>query len=81
MPFVLIIRERGSSWAGRGPIAQIHPTEEDAYAELVDYVRENWDAKMDIDFPEDEDEAVEKYFDCVLEEYIITEAVEATSPS
>ena len=35
---------------------------------------------MDIDFPEDEDEAVEKYFDCVLEEYIITEAVEATSP-
>jgi hypothetical protein len=79
MPFVLIIQEQGSSWAGRGPIAQIHPTREDAHAELIDYVRENWDAKMDIDPPEDEDDLVEAYFDCVLEEYIISEAVETTS--
>ena len=80
MPFVLIIRERGSSWAGRDPISHIHPSREKADAELVDYVRENWDAKMDEDPPKDDDELIEKYFDCVLEEYIITEAVQSTSP-
>jgi hypothetical protein len=75
MRFVLIIRERRSSWAGRGPIAVIHPSEEAAQAELVDYVRENWDAKMDEDPPEDDDdELIEMYFDQALEEYVIAEA-------
>jgi hypothetical protein len=74
MPFVLMIRERGCSWAGRGPIAVIHSSEEEAQAQLVDYVRENWDAKMDEDPPEDEDELIEQYFDRVLEEYVISEA-------
>jgi hypothetical protein len=75
MPFVLMIRERRNSWAGRGPIAVIHPSEEAAQAELVDYVRENWDAKMDEDPPEDDDdELIEMYFDQALEEYVITEA-------
>ena len=74
MPYVLMIRERGYSWAGRGPIAIIHSSEEEAQAELVEYVRENWDAKMDEDPPEDEDELIEQYFDQVLEEYDITEA-------
>ena len=73
MPFVLMIRERGSSWAGREPIAIIHPSREEAQAELVDYVRENWDAKMDQDSPEDDDELIDQYFDQVLEEYDIAE--------
>jgi hypothetical protein len=69
-----MIRERGCSWAGRDPIAVIHATEDEAQAELIDYVRENWDVKMDEDPPEDEDDLIEQYFDQTLEEYIITEA-------
>ena len=74
MPYVLMIRERHSSWAGRRPIANIHPSEKDAQAELLDYVRENWDSKMDEDPPEDDDdELIEMYFDQALEEYVIAE--------
>ncbi len=73
MPFVLMIRERGHSWAGREPIAVVHASREEAEAELVDYVKENWDAKMNEDPPADEDELIERYFDCVLEEYDIAE--------
>jgi hypothetical protein len=69
-----MIRERHFSWGGRGPIALIFPTEEAAKAELLDYVRENWDDKMDEDPLEDEDELVEAYFDHALEEYDIAEA-------
>ena len=79
MPFVLMIRERRNSWAGRGPIARIYSSEEEAQAELVDYVRENWDAKMDEDPPEDEDELIEQYFDQVLEEYDIAATCYAAS--
>jgi hypothetical protein len=74
MPFVLMIRERGCSWAGRGPIAVIHPSEEATQADLLDYVRENWDARLGDDPPEDDDELVEQYFDWVLEEHDNTEA-------
>ena len=74
MPFVLIIRERGSSWAGRDPIATIHPSREEAEAELLAYVREMWEVMMDQVPPEDDDEIVERYFAKVLEECLITEA-------
>ena len=70
MPFVLMIRERRYSWGGRGPIARIFPSEEGAKAELLDYVRENWDGD---DPPEDDDELIEEYFDSVHEEYDIAE--------
>lgn len=73
MPFVLMIRERRGSWAGRGPIAVIHPTEEAAQADLLTYVRENWDSRFGDDLPEDDDELIEQYFDCALEEYDIAE--------
>jgi len=73
MAFVLMIRERGCSWAGRDPIAIVRPTREEAEAELLDYVKENWDAKMGDDPPEDDDEPVEQYFDRVLEEFDIAE--------
>jgi hypothetical protein len=72
MPFLLMIRERRYSWAGRDPMAVIHPTREAAQAQLLDYVRENWDDQMGDEPPEDEDELVEQYFDCVHEEYVIT---------
>jgi len=49
MPFVLMIRESRNSWAGRGPIAVIHPSEEAAQADLLNYVRENWDDRMNED--------------------------------
>ena len=74
MPFVLMIRERGNSWAGRGPIAVIHPSEEAAHADLLDYVRKNWDDEMNEDPPEDdEDELIKMYFEQALEEYDIAE--------
>jgi len=79
MPFVLMIRKRRGPWEGRGLIATIHSTEEDAQANLVDYVRENWDAKMDNDPPKTADELIEAYFDHVLEEYAISEATDTTS--
>jgi len=65
MPFVLMIRERRNSWAGRGPIAVIHTTEEAAQADLLNYVRENWEDKIGDDLPEDENELVEEDFDRV----------------
>ena len=76
----MIIRERGCSWAGRDPIAIIHSRWEEAQAELVDCVRENWDAKTDEVRPEDDDELIDQYFDKVLEEYVIAEAACAASP-
>ncbi len=60
MPFVLMIRERHNSWAGRGPIAMTFPSEEAARAELLDYVRENWDGRAGGDPPEDDDELIEE---------------------
>lgn len=74
MPFVLMIRELRGAWGDRGPITKICPTQEEAEAELLDYVRENWEENMYEDFPEDEDALVEKYFDCVPEAYDIAEA-------
>lgn len=73
MPFLLMIRERGCSWAGRGPLAETYATREEAEADLADYVRRNWDAKMSDVPPEDDDELVEQYFDWVLEAYNIAE--------
>lgn len=68
-----MIRERGYSWAGREPIAVIHDTREEAEADLVDYVRQNWNATMDEDPPEDDDDLVSQYFDHALEAYDIAE--------
>lgn len=73
MPFVLMIRERGSSWAGREPIATLHASRGEAEAELADYVRGNWEAKMSYEPPDDDYELVEQYFDKVLEAYEIAE--------
>ena len=74
MPYVLMIRERQSSRAGHGQIANTHATWEEAHAELVAYVRENWNARMDEGPPkDDEDELIVRYFEQTLEEYDIAE--------
>ncbi|MFZ0338906.1 MAG: hypothetical protein WAL45_12790 [Terracidiphilus sp.] len=74
MPFTLIIQERGYSWAGRPPRESSHATREEAEAELLDYVRANWDTELDSDEPPDDPEGmVKEYFADVLESYTITE--------
>jgi mono/diheme cytochrome c family protein len=80
MPYVLMIRERHNFSAGRSPIANTHATWEEAHAELVAYVRENWDARMDQDPPQDdEDELIVQYFEQTLEEYDTAETANTAS--
>ncbi len=43
MPYMLTIGERGHSWAGRPPRATLHATREEAEAELLTFVQNNWD--------------------------------------
>ena len=75
MAFILTIRERGNSWAGRNPVTTSHRTRGDAQAALVDYVRRNWDVEMDDEEPPSDDpKLIERYFENVLEAYDITEA-------
>ena len=74
MPFTLVIKERGSSWAGRPPRQSSHATREEAEAELLQYVRDNWDTELDSDEPpEDPAVMIQEYFTDVLEAYDITE--------
>ena len=75
MAYTLTIRERGNSWAGRSPFSSEHPTQQQAQAALVAYVKENWAAEMGEEPPADEAEMVQRYFEDVLEAYEITEAV------
>lgn len=82
MPFVLTIGERGSSWAGRPNRTSLHDTREQAEAELLQYVRLNWDDEMDGDEPpEDPEEMIEQYFEYVPERYDILDVnVPSTLP-
>ena len=78
MPFLLTIRERNHSWAGRPPATSTHATREDAEAALVAYVRENWNAEIGAEPPESRELMIEEYFDDVLEAYEILEQTGAT---
>lgn len=71
--YVLIIKEKSDSWAGRSPFGTEHATRQAAEAELLDYVRRNWDAEMGTDPPEDPEEMIQEYFSEVLEAYEIRE--------
>ena len=74
MPFVLTIREQGSSWAGPDPVTSVHTTRHEAELAVVGYVRDNWDSEMDADEPpSDETELVRQYFENVPESYEIVE--------
>jgi hypothetical protein len=77
MAHALIIREKGSSWAGRPACVTIHADEETARVALVDYVIANWEDEMsDVDLPEANEDAVDQYFDNVAEAYEIAEVTE-----
>lgn len=81
MPYILTIRERNNSWAGRSPFASLHATEAEANAALLDYVRRNWESEVGADAPDDPDEIVNEYFSEVLEAYDISEtAPQAVGP-
>jgi hypothetical protein len=71
MPFILTIRERSHSWAGRPPVRSEHATHADAEAELLEYVRRNWHAEMGTEPPADHREMIQEYFSDVLESYDI----------
>jgi hypothetical protein len=74
MAFILTIRERDHSWAGRGPVTSTHDTRADAEAALLDYVRRNWDAEVGTEPPDDADTIVQEYFAEVLEAYEIAKS-------
>ena len=72
MPYTLVIGERGHSWAGRPPRATLHATREEAEAELLNFVQNNWGSELpDDERPNDPDEMIEHYFEYVLERYEI----------
>jgi mono/diheme cytochrome c family protein len=71
MAYVLTIREKNHSWAGRSPVRTVHATNEEATAALVEYVSQNWDAEIGSDIPEDPEEMIQEYFAGVLEAYEI----------
>jgi hypothetical protein len=73
MPYILTIRERNHSWAGRSPVQTTHATIEDAHAGLQEYVARNWAAEIGTECPDDPDEMIQEYFSEVLEAYDISE--------
>ncbi len=73
MAFILTIRDRGDSWAGRSPCTSEHRTESGARAALVAYVKENWESELEGQPPADEDDMVTEYFENVREAYEISE--------
>jgi len=73
MPFTLTIEERNYSWAGRAPVRTQHATRAAAEAELLAYVRRNWDAEIGTDPPNDSAVMIAAYFADVLERYDITD--------
>jgi hypothetical protein len=50
-----------------------HATQIAAEAELLDYVRRNWDAEVGTEPPNDSAEMIQEYFSDVLESYEIAE--------
>jgi hypothetical protein len=73
MPFLLTIRERNHSWAGRPPRSTTHPTQAEADAALLEYVQRNWESEVGTELPANAGLLINEYFDEVLEAYDITE--------
>lgn len=72
----LIIREKGSSWAGRPPVVTTYADEETARRALEEYVLANWESEMDeAEMPDDPEDAVDQYFEAVAEAYDIAEVI------
>jgi hypothetical protein len=69
MAFVLII-DGGNARGGRPSAATLHESREEAEAELLAYVRRNWDVETDgAEQPEEPDEMIGRYFEEVAEQY------------
>ena len=64
---VLIIKNSESEIVSACESAEV------AHRELHQYVKDNWGAEMDTPMPDDEDEAIEEYFDTMsyTESYVI----------
>jgi hypothetical protein len=58
-----------------GTAADCHQTRDagNSAAELLSYVRRNWDSEMEIEEPANPDEVVQIYFEDVDEQYSIRE--------
>lgn len=73
--WTLTIRDINGYWRGRGPVVQIHDSEDAAEDALTAYVERNWQDEM----PEETgpyylaEDAVQEYFDTVNETYTIAE--------
>ena len=74
MPYILTIRERNDSWAGRSPAVSEHASRGKAEAALREYVSRNWDSEIGTNPPDDPCAMVREYFAEVLEEYEILES-------
>lgn len=74
LAYILKIRERNHSWAGRSPARSEHATHGEAEAALREYVQRNWVAEMGTEPPDNPDEMVQEYFDEVREAYEIVES-------
>lgn len=74
MPYILTIRERNDSWAGRSPAVSEHASLREAETALSEYVSRNWDSEMGTAPPDDPDVLIQEYFAEVLEEYEILES-------
>ena len=74
MAYVLTIRERNDSWAGRSPAISERATRGEAEAALRDYVQRNWNADMGTEPPDDPGEMGAEYFSEVLEAHEILES-------
>lgn len=74
MAYILIIKERNHSWAGRPPVRSTHATRSEAEVAVAEYVARNWDAEVGDERPTDPAEMVEEYFAEVLEAYEIVQA-------
>jgi len=72
-PYILTIRERNHSWAGRSPTRSEHVTRLEADTALLEYVKRNWEAEVGTDTPAEPDVMIQEYFSEVLEAYDIRE--------
>jgi len=72
--FNLTIRERNHSWSRCSPAHTVHPTRDEAYAALLEYVKRNWETKMGTDPSSDPEQMIEEYLAEVLETYDIQES-------
>lgn len=64
-----------------GRNVSVHPAEEEARAQLLEYVQQWWEAEIhDVDLPENPEEAIEDYFERVPDEFYTIDPCSVKSP-